>query len=155
MQVDPCAAPGSKTTQIAERFPLTTVIANEPVSGRNTPCPTGGVSPLRTSSPQHDGRYFLERLPRGGCGHRASPCTGSATMRKPRSVWSWRPSSGRDLHRRKDIARRAAGLVRLGGHVVVSTRSLDPVENEAVIAEMLRQCPWMEAVPSPKGGSKA
>ena len=74
-------------------------------------------------------------------------------MRKNREVWwSWKPSSGRDMHRLQvDIARRAASLVRPGGHVVVSTCSLDPVENEAVVAETLRQCPWMEAVPIPTG----
>ena len=47
-------------------------------------------------------------------------------MRKNREVWwSWKPSSGRDMHRLQvDIARRAASLVRPGGHVVVSTCSL-------------------------------
>ena len=154
--VDLCAAPGSKTTQIAERFPLTTVIANEPVSGRvNTLVSNRGrVSLANVLVVQHDGRHF-PRTPAPGVDAVIAdlPCTGSATMRKNREVWwSWKPSSGRDLHRLQvDIARRAAGLVRPGGHVVVSTCSLDPVENEAVIAEMLRQCPWMEAVPIPQG----
>ena len=154
--VDLCAAPGSKTTQLAERFPLTTVIANEPVSGRvNTLVSNRGrVSLANVLVVQHDGRHF-PRTPAPGVDAVIAdlPCTGSATMRKNREVWwSWRPSSGRDLHRLQvDIARRAAGLVRPGGHVVVSTCSLDPVENEAVIAEMLRQCPWMEAVPIPQG----
>ena len=154
--VDLCAAPGSKTTQVAELFPLTTVIANEPVSGRvNTLVSNRGrVSLANVLVVQHDGRHF-PRTPAPGVDAVIAdlPCTGSATMRKNREVWwSWRPSAGRDLHRLQvDIARRAASLVRPGGHVVVSTCSLDPVENEAVIAETLRQCPWMEAVPIPDG----
>ena len=154
--VDLCAAPGSKTTQVAECHPLTTVIANEPVSGRvNTLVSNRGrVSLANVLVVQHDGRHF-PRTPAPGVDAVIAdlPCTGSATMRKNREVWwSWKPSSGRDMHRLQvDIARRAASLVRPGGHVVVSTCSLDPVENEAVIAETLRQCPWMEAVPIPAG----
>ena len=152
--VDLCAAPGSKTTQVAERYPMTTVIANEPVSGRvNTLVSNRGrVSLANVLVVQHDGRHF-PRTPSPGVDAVIAdlPCTGSATMRKNREVWwSWKPSSGRDMHRLQvDIARRAASLVRPGGHVVVSTCSLDPVENEAVVAETLRQCPWMEAVPIP------
>ena len=86
--VDLCAAPGSKTTQIAERFPLTTVIANEPVSGRvNTLVSNRGrVSLANVLVVQHDGRHSLERLPPGWMRSSHLPCTGSATMRKPRSV---------------------------------------------------------------------
>lgn len=154
--VDLCAAPGSKTTQLAEAHPWTTVIANEPVSGRvNTLVSNRGrVSLANVLVVQHDGRHF-PRIPAPGVDAVIAdlPCTGSATMRKNREVWwSWRPSAGRELHHLQvGIARRAASLVRPGGHVVISTCSLDPVENEAVVAEVLRQCPWMEAVPLPEG----
>lgn len=152
--VDLCAAPGSKTTQLAEAHPWTTVIANEPVSGRvNTLVSNRGrVSLANVLVVQHDGRHF-PRTPAPGVDAVIAdlPCTGSATMRKNREVWwAWRPSAGRELHHLQvGIARRAASLVRPGGHVVISTCSLDPVENEAVVAEVLRQCDWMEAVPLP------
>ena len=45
-----------------------------------------------------------------------------------------------------DIASRGAQLLRPGGMMVYSTCSIDPVENEAVIAELVRKCPWMEVV---------
>ena len=152
--LDLCAAPGSKTTQLAEIHPTATVIANEPVSGRvNTLVSNRGrVSLENVLVVQHDGRHF-PRVPAPGVDAVIAdlPCTGSATMRKNREVWwAWRPSAGRELHHLQvGIARRAASLVRPGGHVVVSTCSLDPVENEAVIAELLRVCPWMEAVELP------
>ena len=45
-----------------------------------------------------------------------------------------------------DIASRGAQLLRPGGTMVYSTCSIDPVENEAVIAEMIQKCPWMEVI---------
>ena len=38
-----------------------------------------------------------------------------------------------------DILNRAVRIVKNGGRVVYSTCSLDPIENEAVVAEVLRQ----------------
>ena len=67
------------------------------------------------------------------------PCTGSGTTRKNPGVWSkWLPSSGRSLHElQHDLLRRAIAVTKPGGRVVYSTCSLDPVENEAVVARIL------------------
>lgn len=154
--LDLCAAPGSKTTQAAERQASMTVVANEPVSGRvNTLVSNRGrVSLENVAIVQHDGRHF-PRIPPPGFDTIVAdlPCTGSATMRKNRDVWwDWRPSAGRDLHHLQvGIASRGAHLLRPGGLMVVSTCSLDPVENEAVIAEVLRRCPWMDVIDLPEG----
>ena len=43
-----------------------------------------------------------------------------------------------------EIASRGANLLAPGGQLVVSTCSVDPVENEAVVAELLRRCPHLE-----------
>jgi len=37
-------------------------------------------------------------------------------------------------------------LLRPGGTMVYSTCSIDPVENEAVIAELIQKCPWMDVI---------
>ena len=152
--LDLCAAPGSKTTQVAERAIDATVVANEPVSGRvNTLVSNRGrVSLDNVVIVQHDGRHFPRIPPPGFDAIIADlPCTGSATMRKNRDVWwDWRPSAGRGMHALQvGIAVRAANLLRPGGHMVVSTCSLDPVENEAVIADVLHRCPWMDVLPLP------
>jgi 16S rRNA C967 or C1407 C5-methylase (RsmB/RsmF family) len=152
--LDLCAAPGSKTTQVAERALESTVVANEPVSGRvNTLVSNRGrVSLDNVIIVQHDGRHFPRIPPPGFDAIIADlPCTGSATMRKNRDVWwDWRPSAGRGMHALQvGIAVRAANLLRPGGHMVLSTCSLDPVENEAVVADLLRRCPWMEVVDFP------
>ena len=68
------------------------------------------------------------------------PCTGSATTRKNPEVWGkWSPKGGRSLHDLQiNLLREAVSLVRPGGVIVYSTCSLDPIENEAVVAEIIR-----------------
>ena len=76
------------------------------------------------------------------------PCSGTATTRKNRELWkSWTPKVGRSLFKlQSDIATRAAQLLRPGGRMVYSTCSLDPVENEAVVCDILQRCPWLELI---------
>ena len=76
------------------------------------------------------------------------PCSGSATTRKNVKVWEkWRPLDSRSLFTLQvNIAESGARGLRPGGKMVYSTCSIDPIENEAVVAELLRNCPWMELV---------
>ncbi len=151
--LDLCAAPGSKTTQIAE---LTddeaVVIANEPNRGRSNMLATnrsrvGHRSVIVTSS---DGRHY-PRLPAPGADAVLvdAPCTGTGTTRKnPNVWWTWKPNMAVRMHRLQvDLMVRAAHLIKGGGRLMYSTCSLDPIENEAVVAEVLRRCAWLDLEP--------
>ena len=141
--LDICASPGSKTTQICEHLGDSgAVIANEVISGRvNTLVTNVQRHASRTAVVvQHDGRHIPKVPGEGFEGVLVDvPCTGSGTTRKNPDVWrKWRPSSGRSLHSLQyDILRRAIAVTKNGGRIVYSTCSLDPVENEAVVARAL------------------
>jgi 16S rRNA C967 or C1407 C5-methylase (RsmB/RsmF family) len=152
MILDMCAAPGSKTTQLAEEIaPEGFVIANEPVSGRANMLISNRA---RLALPnilinQQDGRH-IGRIPPPGFDSIIAdvPCTGTATTRKNRKIWEkWTPKSSRGLFNLQlEITVRGAKLLSPGGKLVYSTCSIDPCENEAVVAEILRQCPWLELI---------
>jgi 16S rRNA C967 or C1407 C5-methylase (RsmB/RsmF family) len=151
--LDMCAAPGSKATQIAEAIhPNGVVVANEPASGRVNMLVSnrGRLAISNMLINQQDGRHLGRIPPPGYDGIVADvPCTGSATSRKNRNVWwKWTPRDGRSLFNLQvEIAYRGATLLRPGHDLVYSTCSLDPCENEAVVAELLRRAPWLELVP--------
>ncbi|GAB0491969.1 hypothetical protein MMPV_003227 [Pyropia vietnamensis] len=71
------------------------------------------------------------------------PCSGDGTLRKAPDLWrKWNPNNGHGLHRLQlAIAIRGKQLLRPGGVMVYSTCSLNPVENEAVVAALLRATP--------------
>ncbi len=151
--LDMCAAPGSKTTQLGEHLhPSGVVVANEPVSGRVNMLVSNrsrlGLTNVVVT--QHDGRHF-GRLPPPGFDAVVAdvPCTGTATSRKNRDVWwDWTPKESRRMFTMQvDITVRGASLLVPGGELMYSTCSIDPVENEAVVAEVLRRCPYLELVP--------
>ena len=143
--LDLCASPGSKTTQISECLGDSGVVfANEVVSGRGNTL-VSNVQRHASRSPiviQHDGRH-IPAVPEKGYDRVLvdAPCTGSGTTRKNPEVWGkWSPSSGLSLHDLQfDLLRRAIRVTRPGGRIVYATCSLDPVENEAVVARALSE----------------
>ena len=153
LTLDMCAAPGSKTTQLGEALhPDGVVVANEPVSGRLNMLVSNrsrlGLANIVVT--QHDGRHFARLPPPGFDAVVADvPCTGTGTTRKNRDVWwDWTPKESRKMFKMQvEITMRGASLLVPGGHLVYSTCSIDPVENEAVVAEVLRRCPYLELVP--------
>jgi multisite-specific tRNA:(cytosine-C5)-methyltransferase len=69
------------------------------------------------------------------------PCSGDGTLRKNRMIWKdWHPHNAAALHPLQlRILLRGLHNLRSGGRLVYSTCSLNPLENEAVVAEALRQ----------------
>lgn len=80
------------------------------------------------------------------------PCTGDGAIRKSPGTWfSFHPENGirfdslhlclsHRLHSiQLQIALRAAALLKEGGVMTYSTCSMNPIENEAVVAELLER----------------
>ena len=150
--LDLCASPGSKTSQIAEHLNDSgVVVANEIVRGRVNLL-VSNMQRHRSRSNiivNHDARHF-PKVPEFGYDRILvdAPCTGTGTTRKNPHVWSrWKPSGGRSMQKLQiDILSRATKVVKSGGRVVYSTCSLDPIENEAVVAEVLRNDPSLKLI---------
>ncbi|KAM7529315.1 hypothetical protein LguiB_032725 [Lonicera macranthoides] len=70
------------------------------------------------------------------------PCSGDGTLRKAPDIWrKWTVGMGNGVHcLQVQIAMRGVALLKVGGRMVYSTCSMNPVENEAVVAEILRRC---------------
>ena len=66
------------------------------------------------------------------------PCSGDGTIRKAADIWRrWTPINGNGLHPLQlRIALQSASLLKVGGRMVYSTCSFNPVEDEAVVAEV-------------------
>ncbi|GLD93535.1 hypothetical protein PINS_up002127 [Pythium insidiosum] len=70
----------------------------------------------------------------------SAPCSGDGLVRKIPEKWrTWSPEQGHKFHGTQvALAAKAMSLVRVGGSLLYTTRSLNPIENEAVVAELLR-----------------
>jgi 16S rRNA C967 or C1407 C5-methylase (RsmB/RsmF family) len=168
--LDMCAAPGSKTSQILEFLhahhkltPDGCVVANDMDAGRakmlihqlkrlQTPCVAIintdarriGAYPLGHSSDVHR----EERVLRYDRILADVPCSGDGTLRKSPDIWSsWTPSNGISLHAMQlQILCNGMSLCAPGARLVYSTCSLNPIEDEAVIAEAMRRNQSFELV---------
>ncbi|KAJ5032135.1 hypothetical protein J3E74DRAFT_423840 [Bipolaris maydis] len=70
------------------------------------------------------------------------PCSGDGTARKNPNVWQkWTPKDGLGLHGLQlRILFRGLQMLKKGGRMVYSTCSMNPVENEAVVAAAIEAC---------------
>ncbi|TKR93807.1 hypothetical protein L596_008197 [Steinernema carpocapsae] len=153
--IDVCAAPGSKTMQLIEMMhaesdnPDGLVVANDIDNSRcyllvrqalkRMPAPSCVVinedASILPNMKKANGETML--FDRVLCD---VICSGDGTFRKNIELWkSWTPQAGIGLHRLQvNIARRALEILEVGGRMVYSTCSLNPIEDEAVLAELLR-----------------
>lgn len=70
------------------------------------------------------------------------PCSGDGTLRKNVNLWKdWIPGNALGLHQTQvRILVRALQMLKPGGRVVYSTCSMNPVENESVVAAAIERC---------------
>ena len=165
--LDMCASPGNKTGQMLEalhrkdsedRFASGFVVANDADSKRAymlhhqlkpyaspnlfITCQEaqyfpliGGYDPAsNTVMPKSQGLFdrILADV----------PCSGDGTLRKISGIWEkWDPNQSISLHPLQVmIGIKGAHLLREGGLMVYSTCTINPIEDEAVVAQILRRC---------------
>jgi 16S rRNA (cytosine967-C5)-methyltransferase len=141
--VDACAAPGNKTLILAERNPQALILACESSSQRIEPlrrrlAPLGDRIECRlvdATTLAEDAVYDLALAD--------VPCSGTGTLgRNPEIRHRLRPEDlARQAERQLALLLAALRAVRPGGRVVYSTCSLEPEENEQVVAAALAQTP--------------
>ncbi|PNS14924.1 Multisite-specific tRNA:(cytosine-C(5))-methyltransferase [Sphaceloma murrayae] len=76
------------------------------------------------------------------------PCSGDGTCRKNPNIWKdWIPGNALGLYiTQVRILVRSLQMLKVGGRVVYSTCSMNPVENEAVISSAIDRCGGVEKV---------
>jgi 16S rRNA (cytosine967-C5)-methyltransferase len=135
--LDCCAAPGGKTAAMATRLPEAEIVATELHPHRATL--------LRRLAPQQNVEVINAdalTLPYGADFDRVLadvPCSGTGTLaRNPEIKWKLKPEDLLDLQSRQiAILKAAMRYVSTSGRLVYSTCSLEPEENEHVIAACL------------------
>jgi len=158
--LDMCAAPGSKTAQLLEGLHQAGREQNKPVTGfvvandNNVKRCHLLVKQLQRLGPlfanmiitSHDATKFPSLKHNGEQIKFDSilcdvMCSGDGTLRKSADLWRlWNPRLGSSLHEMQiSVAMRANALLAPKGRIVYSTCSINPVEDEAVVAEILRR----------------
>ena len=153
--LDMCASPGSKTGQVLEALhatpllPTGAVIANEFEPRRSTNL-YGNMREFNSPAllvTQHPGQAFPDLTWPDGrkveFDHIVCdvPCSGDGTIRKNPNIWAkWHPARGNGrFSLQLNIARRGLELLKEGGTMAYSSCSINQIENEAVIAQLLRE----------------
>jgi 16S rRNA (cytosine967-C5)-methyltransferase len=137
--LDCCAAPGGKTLILAERFPTARIVAIENSPERfaalrerlaalapNVECRLADATEIAD-----DAAFDFALVD--------APCSGTGTLgRNPEIRHRLRPEDlPRHAERQGDLLSAALRAVKPGGRVVYSTCSIEPEENEEVVAAVL------------------
>lgn len=138
-----CSRIGSPALMVtchdAQIFPNLNKGAPRPVAAAGA----AGADAAATAAAEKAARGNGQRTP--GCFDRVLcdvPCSGDGTGRKNADVFTrWSPAAAIALHPLQiQIAMRGLALLKVGGLMAYSTCSLNPIEDEAVVAEILRRC---------------
>ncbi|CAJ1945135.1 unnamed protein product [Cylindrotheca closterium] len=170
--LDVCASPGSKTLQALEivgqngRVVANDVSENRLITLRQALGRSGVSSSLlkRLHFSCQDGSRLQAPVTKSKSSGEKSklkfdavlcdvPCSGDGTCRKDKHILPmWKPNCGNDLHDLQlRILIRALQLVEVGGVVCYSTCTLNPIEDEAVVAAALST---IQASKDSKDGTK-
>ena len=142
---DLCAAPGGKSSQIAERLGKNGFILSNEYVPKRAKIIVGNferlgvrnaiVTSLDTARirDMYEGAFDLVVVD--------APCSGEGMFRKSEdAVEDWSDENVRICaERQKEILKNAHNLVKAGGYLLYSTCTYSPEENEEVVADFLRE----------------
>lgn len=140
--LDLCAAPGSKTTQIASEMDNTgTIIANDPNMGRIKilASNTERCGVTNTIITKKDGYQLCDKLEGEGIFFDKilvdAPCSGEGTLRSSYKTYKmWNIKSVKNLSNiQKGLINSAIKLLKPGGELIYSTCTHSPEENEEIV----------------------
>ncbi len=147
--LDACAAPGGKTLILAERNPRARIVAMESSAPR--------LAQLQKRLAPHAARIECRLADATVLAEDSAfdlvladvPCSGTGTLgRNPEIRHRLRPEDlTRQAERQRAILTTALRAVRPGGRVVYTTCSLEPEENEQVVAAVLAATPNARMIP--------
>lgn len=147
--LDLCAAPGGKTMLLAARFPLQNHTANEVQARRRGILRENllrcgmehvQVTGLRPDQWAGQGEQFDLLLVDAPCSGQSLLCKG---ISNPGCLGS--AAVNGNAKRQRGIMLQAVSCVRPGGHILYTTCTYDPEENERVVAYLLRRIPGWQA----------
>ena len=141
--LDVCAAPGSKTSQIAAATPAQVVAGDIHLHRINTVRQVAALQDLRNvRCVVLDGESILP-FSEGSFARVLvdAPCSGTGTLRhNPEIRWRISAEDISDLSRRqRQLLINASRVVKPGGRLVYSTCSVEPEENEAVVRAFIEE----------------
>lgn len=155
--LDMCAAPGSKTTQMATLMENKGVIIANDYKGERMQ--SLGINLQRSGltnsiiTLMHGKRFYQFQFDRVLLD---APCSGTGTIRKSlKTIRIWNPLMITKLARmQQELIKNAFENLKPGGLLVYSTCSLEPEEDEGVIDYLLRTFPEAEVLPAKLKGLK-
>ncbi len=149
--LDMCAAPGSKTSQIAMYMKNKGLLIANDVSGMRLKAlgmnlqRCGVRNAILTMMQENRFKRLLDTNTNFRFDKILvdAPCSGTGTIRKSlRTIKEWNPSAITKLSRiQKNLIETAYALLKDGGTMVYSTCTIEPEENEAVVSYLLDKYP--------------
>jgi len=166
MVLDMCAAPGSKTTQIAMYMKNKGILVANDISGSRLRAL--GMNMQRCGVHNAILTMMQESRFKKLCNENSdfrfdkilvdAPCSGTGTIRKSlKTIIMWNPSGITKLSRiQKSLIEIAFNMLKVGGTMVYSTCTIEPEENESVVSYLLDTYPnaKLEKIDAQKLGMK-
>jgi 16S rRNA (cytosine967-C5)-methyltransferase len=163
--LDACAAPGTKTTALAELSQdQATILAGDSNPRRLRRVEENarrlGLSSIQTLRLDARDAAAVTELGPFDAILADGPCSNTGVLRRrPEARWRYDPRAQKRLVRAQEaIARACLGALRPGGRMLWSVCAIEPEEGEGLVRELLAERPGLELLdehlilPSPDGG---